>query len=277
MGLFTAAKVVACVVLTVAASNGSERRSVEDRSEISPWPKTAEAARRIPRQKVIDFICRSGIRFVSSAYDIQEFRFASLVPGKIHLLAAVQGGGTIGVNLVFIAHCDGRRCSQNFVSTDPPVDLAQLLVSVRNDGVHQLLTQHGLAPNAGLHRLGFWQLYELGANGPENVTRKYQDWLRARLLRLTAVELAKVVGPTQRQISRAQADFALAYFSDKVGMTREALLKYSNKWSHSDLKEVQELAAWARELGPEIRLGQEALEFLDKLTETQSAADERSR
>ena len=95
--------------------------------------------------------------------------------------------------------------------------------------------------------------------------------------RLTKEALAKAVGPTQRRISRAQADFALAHFSDKMGITREALLNYSDKWSHTDLKEVQKLAALAREWGPEIRLGQEALEFLDKLTETQPTSDERSR
>lgn len=274
---FPAQQVVACAMLTVVASYGSEHQSVEDRSAISPWPTTVAAAKRIPRQKVIDFICRSGIPSVSSAYDIQEFQFASLAPGKIHLLAAVQGGGTIGVNLIFVAHCDGRRCSQDFVSADPPIELDRLLVSARTDGVHQLLTTHGWSFDTGLHTLGSWQMYEQGASRVENVTSKYQDWLYARLQRLANKSLAKAVGPTQRQISRAQADFALAQFSDKMGMTREALLKFSNKWSHSDLKEVQKLAALAREWGPDIRLGQQSLEFLDKITETQPASDVRSR
>jgi hypothetical protein len=273
----TAPPVVVFGVLTIAALYGSEHQSVPDRSEISPWPTTVEAARRIPRQKVVDFICRSGIRSVSSPFDIQEFRFASLAAGKIHLLAAVQGGGTIGVNLIFVAHCDGHRCSQDFVSADPPIELDRLLVSARNDGVHQLLTTHGWSFDTGLHTLGSWQMYEQGASRLENVTSKYQDWLYARLQRLANKALAKAVGPTQRQMLRAQADFALAQFTDKMGMTREALLKYSEKWSHSDLNEVKKLAALAREWSPDIRLGQEALEFSGKTTENTATSGERSQ
>lgn len=268
-----------CTILCGQDSDwGAGHRVYDNPFAFSPWPINRQDAARITREQVVDFLCRIGIPHLKSGDDIEEFQFAALVEGKMHLVAVAQGGGTIGANLILIAHCDGAKCVEDTLGASPPIDLATVLVSVPNGGVKQLLTSTRLGGVQGLmSAIVICELYELGPKGPENTTKRHRDWVRARMARMNEEAIGKAESESYREILREGADYAIAEFDDKTGITTNSLLKRAVKWSESDHEEVQELAVWAIRNSPSGKLRQQVVEELKKSIKRKELLEDLNR
>jgi hypothetical protein len=238
-----------------------ERRTFVNPLRILPWPKNAEEAARVSRDDVVDFILALDIPSFTSASDMEQFQFVSLASGKMHLVAVIQGGGTIGANLILIAHCDLRQCTDDSLGSLPPIELSDLLVSVREDGVKQVLTtrERLLGPDSAL---GVYELFELGPNGPEDVTKKYGAWMRKWLNTKKTEAVRAAANKAEREYFRAVGDYVLAELDLRVEGSADALLKLAVQWSRSASQEIQELAVSAVEEAPESELREQLREQL---------------
>lgn len=270
-----------------------EHRVFENRFYISPWPENPESALLFSREQVVEFISHIGNPNFKDGGDLQEYQFASLAPGKMHLVAVIQSGGTIGANTILIAHCKAARCVEDYIESGPPIDLTMLLVSARQDGVKQMLTEEwGNASNSAARVVFGYDLYELGPKGPEKVTQKYVDWymktVRQRLEAQKAETMAEqadegeasderlaAIRRESREFRRAAAEYALARFNDSIGATKESLIQHAVKWSRSEFGDVQELAVLAVRCTSKSELQQQILEQLRKSDKVKHLLNDR--
>lgn len=227
-----------------------ERRTFTNPMRILPWPKNDEEAARVRKDDVVSFISAIDVPSFSTAMDLEQYQFASLASGRVHLVAVIQGGGTIGANLILIAHCDLRQCTDDYLISMPPIELSDLLVSVRGDAVKQVLTTRNPLVGPGT-ALGIYELYELGANGPEDVTKKHGTWMRKWLSAKTAEAIRGAESEADREYCRAAGDYALAELEFRLTGSADALLNYAAEWSRSGSKGIQSLAVSAVGDAPE--------------------------
>jgi hypothetical protein len=259
-----------------------EHRAFKNMFYISPWPENTKEAVQITRQQVVEFLSHVGNPAFKDESDLQEFQFASLAKGRMHLVAVIQSGGTIGANTVVVAHCDAVQCVEDYIESTPPIDLASLLVSVRDDGTKQLLIVEPLvALDSGVRAVGAYDLYELGPKGLERATEKYRDEYVKTVRPLLEAQQAEAAGERTderkvsdkrlmaalrdgREFRRAAADYALALFNDRMGLTTHSLVEHAVKWSRSDVRDVQALAVSALRHVPNSNVRQQLLEELKK-------------
>jgi hypothetical protein len=89
--------------------------------------------------------------------------------------------------------------------------------------------------------------------------------------------LRKAANEREREILGAEADYALAQFNDKIGITTNSLLEHARRWSQSDVEQVQELAALAVRFAPDSNLRQELLQELKKSKTAKYMLEERPK
>jgi hypothetical protein len=200
----------------------------------------------------------------------------------MHLLAVIEGGGTVGANTILIVHCEGGQCMEDYAYSDPPIDLASLLVSVRGDGTKQLLIVEPLvASDSGLRAVAAYELYELGPKGFERATERYRDQYMKTVRPLLEGQQAEAARERTddhevsdkslvaalrdgREFRRAAADYALALFNDRMGLTTHSLVEHALNWSRADVRDVQALAVSAVQHIPNSKVRQQLIERLKK-------------
>lgn len=172
--------------------------------------------------------------------------------------------------MLIITHCDAAQCSLDSISSQPPLELGDLLASIRQDGVKDITIFKQLVGGP----VGTYEVYELGATGLEKTTPKHAVWVQSRLEKQKSEVLLRATTDLEREIWSAASEYAIALFNDKIGATRNSLLKHALKWSRSDNQALQYLAVLALRQGAGGPLRNQVLQELRKSGKAKLMLDE---
>ncbi len=215
------------------------------------WPDTMKEAAKITRARRREFLLTLGYDHPNGPEAaIQDTRFAVLQTGKVHLLAAIDTGGTMGTNEIAILYCDQARCKKDVLFSNG-VNLSQQIMSLSGDGVNQILVE-----TIGFANVS--ELYEIQDTGPVKVNQKYPALFRDRVVPdleerragLLAIDPA-VYGDSERlSVQIAGVAFALDMARIDSGESDELFWQHATDWAKSDKDFINQFAIEALKLDP---------------------------
>ncbi len=109
------------------------------------WPQTPAAqapGTGVTREQVLQLIKELFANAIVPVYNIDEFRFAPLENGKMHLIVLGDATGRDFFDGVYAVYCTGKVCTCDTTESDWPNYLAEQLIDPEGEGVYKVVTKH---------------------------------------------------------------------------------------------------------------------------------------
>ena len=235
---------------------------------ITKWPETLAEARKISASQRREFLLTLGPEHPNGPEAaIGQSRFVVLQEGKVHMLAMIDGGGTIGSIDRAVIHCTESRCTLDGARSEPTENLSDNIISLSDNGVSQLRII-----NVGRSRE--LEIVEMGDKGLVRASEKYPEYYRRDVipnLEAAIVHYMKAI-PTrsdpahQEEIDNwlAATHYSLHRAKLNAGLSDDAFWYLAARWAQSGKRDMEQLAIEALRTEPRAKLAKPVWEAINK-------------
>ena len=216
------------------------------------WPSTAKEAAelRLTNQDVLKLLNDIYGDNAAPLYAVETFTFAQLEPGKVYLIASVDGSGRrlfYGTN---IAYCkSAQSCTEQDIYNAPPHDYANDVVDLEGNGVKELIAKSLAGGYEGYASVPIYtyKIYKVINGKAVDVSSQYKAYYESTLLPRMKADLARTRAQSadkrDQEIIDALGMMVQDDYARRILKESTAGLDHAKVWAHSDNRRLRRFAA----------------------------------
>lgn len=215
------------------------------------WPSNSEEAAELKLNnadvlKVLNDIYGDN---AAPAYAVDTFTFAQLEPGKLYLIAAVDGSGRALFYGTGIAYCKSPdTCTEQGIYDAPPHNYSEELVDLDGNGVKEIVAKDLAGGYEGYASMPVftYKIYKVIDGRATDVSLQYKAYYESALLPKMKADVARAraMFPDQKDqdIIDALAVLAQDDYARRILKQPTAGIEHAKVWVHSGNRRLEDYA-----------------------------------
>lgn len=215
------------------------------------WPATSEEAAelKLSNKDVLKILNDVYGDNAAPLYAVETFTFVQLEPGKLYLVAAVDGSGRelfYGTNIAFCK--SPQLCTQQDIYDAPPHNYSEELVDLDGNGTKEIIAKHlaGGYEGGGSIPVFTYTIHKVIDGKVTDVSDHYKAYYESTLLPKMKTDLARVraqfTDKNDQQIIDAAGSIAQDDYRRRILKQRTAGLENARVWVRSANRRLQDYA-----------------------------------
>jgi hypothetical protein len=216
------------------------------------WPTTAKEAAELKLTNTDVLKLLNDIYGDNAAplYAVETFTFAQLEPGKLYLIAAVDGSGRelfYGTNIVY---CESAQsCTEQDIYDAAPHNYSDELIDLDGSGVNALLVKELAGGYEGGSSVNVftYKVYKVTGGRATDVSDQYKTYYESTVLPKMKADLIRLRTQFKEQneleIIDALGIMAQDDYARRILKEPTAGLDHAKMWAHSENRRLQRFAA----------------------------------